>query len=40
MTRKNKIRKREKFLSLDIDKKYGALPEVSDGFDLIEAMKG
>ena len=22
------------------DKKYGALPEVGDGFDLIEAMKG
>lgn len=35
-----KVRRDRIFEKDYFDKKYGALPEVSDGFDLIEAMKG
>ena len=35
-----KVRRDRIFEKDYFDKKYGALPEVSDGFDLKEAMKG
>ena len=35
-----KVRRDRIFEKDYFDKKYGALSEVSDGFDLIEAMKG
>jgi len=35
-----KVRRDRIFEKDYFDKKYGALLEVSDGFDLIEAMKG
>ena len=35
-----KVRRDRIFEKDNFDKKYEALPEVSDGFDLIEAMKG